>query len=377
MRVGFVGWRGMVGSVLRERMSAEGDWAGLEPVFFSTSNPGGAPPEVGVAAPPLADAHDLDALARLPVILTCQGSSYTQAVHPELRKRGWTGVWIDAASALRMDDSAIIVLDPLNRPDIDTFLHEGGRDLIGGNCTVSLMLMGMGALLQGGHVRWMSAMTYQAASGAGARAMQTLVRQMRDIGEEASAMLEDPAATALALEARVTRRMRSTEHPTDAIGQPLAGSLLPWIDRALPDGRSREEWKGDAETNRILGLQPPVPVDGLCVRVGALRCHASALTIALHQDMPIDEVEGIIAGTSAWTRLVPNTPEETHARLTPAATTGSLDVPIGRIRRMNTDRRHISAFTVGDQLLWGAAEPVRRALAIVREHGAASLGLPE
>lgn len=376
MRVGFVGWRGMVGSVLRERMHAEGDWAGLEPVFFSTSNAGGPAPDVGAGASKLVDAHDLDVLASLPVIVTCQGSGYTREIHPALRARGWRGVWIDAASALRMSEDAVIVLDPLNRSAIDGFLHRGGRDLIGGNCTVSLMLMGIGGLLQGGHVRWISAMTYQAASGAGAQAMQTLVRQMRDLGEDAAPLLDDPAASALALEARVTGRLRSREHPTDAIGRPLAGSLLPWIDQAMPDGRSREEWKGCAETNRILGLSPEVPVDGLCVRVGALRCHASALTIALRKDLPIEEVEEIIAGTSPWTRLVPNTPEASHARLTPAATTGSLDVPVGRVRRMQTDPRHITAFTVGDQLLWGAAEPVRRALAIVREHGAGTLALP-
>jgi aspartate-semialdehyde dehydrogenase len=377
MRVGFVGWRGMVGSVLRQRMTAEGDWAGLEPVFFSTSNPGGAAPDVGVAAPPLADAHDLGALAALPVIVTCQGGAYTKSVHPALRARGWGGVWIDAASALRMADDAIIVLDPLNRARIDDALHGGVRDLIGGNCTVSLMLMGMGGLLQRGWVEWMTAMTYQAASGAGARAMQTLVRQMRDLGEHGGPLLDDPAADALSLERAITARMRAADHPTDAIGQPLAGSLLPWIDSALPDGRSREEWKGDVETNRILGLDPAVPVDGLCVRIGALRCHASALTIALRQDVPMDELEAAIAETSPWTRLVPNTLDATHARLTPAATTGSLEVPIGRLRRLKTGARHITAFTVGDQLLWGAAEPVRRALCIVREHGAAALGLPE
>lgn len=377
MRVGFVGWRGMVGSVLRQRMQAEGDWAGLEPVFFSTSNPGGAPPDVGVDAPPLADAHDLDALAALPVIVTCQGGAWTRAIHPELRARGWRGVWIDAASARRMADDAVIVLDPLNRAMIDDALHRGVRDLIGGNCTVSLMLMGIGGLLQRGWVSWISAMTYQAASGAGARAMTTLVRQMRDVGEHAAPLLDDPATGALALERAVTRRMRDAAHPIDGIGQPLAASLLPWIDAALPDGRSREEWKAEAETNRILGLDPPVPVDGLCVRIGALRCHASALTIALNRDLPMDEIEAAIRETSRWTRLVPNTPEASQAALTPASTTGTLDVPVGRLRRMRTGPRHIAAFTVGDQLLWGAAEPVRRALAITREHGGAALGLPE
>lgn len=377
MRVGFVGWRGMVGSVLRQRMQAEGDWSDLEPVFFSTSNPGGAPPDVGVDAPPLADAHDIDALASLPVIVTCQGGAWTRAMHPRLRERGWRGVWIDAASALRMADDAVIVLDPLNRDRIDAALHGGVRDLIGGNCTVSLMLMGMGGLLQRGWVSWISAMTYQAASGAGARAMAELVRQMRDLGEHAGPLLDAPATEALALERAVTARMRHEGHPTDTIGQPLAGSLLPWIDSALPDGRSREEWKGEAETNRILGLDPRVPVDGLCVRIGTLRCHASALTIALNRDVPMDAIEDAIRETSPWTRLVPNTPGDSHSRLTPTATTGSLDVPVGRLRRMRTDPRHISVFTVGDQLLWGAAEPLRRALAITREHGAAALGLPE
>ena len=377
MRVGFVGWRGMVGSVLRQRMQAEGDWAGLEPVFFSTSSPGGPPPEVGAPAPPLADAHDLDALSRLPVIVTCQGGAWTQAVHPALRARGWRGVWIDAASALRMSDDAVIVLDPLNRARVDAALHRGVRDLIGGNCTVSLMLMGMGGLLQRGWVSWMSAMTYQAASGAGARAMTALVRQFRDLGDHAAPLLDDPATDALTLERAITARMRDPAHPTGALGQPLAGSLLPWIDRPMPDGRSREEWKGEVETSRILGLDPVVPVDGLCVRVGSLRCHASALTIALNRDLPMDEIEAAIRETSPWTRLVPNTPEDSHAALTPAAATGSLQVPVGRLRRMRTGHRHLSAFTVGDQLVWGAAEPVRRALGIVREHGAAALGLTE
>lgn len=366
MRVGFVGWRGMVGSVLRARMTEEGDWAGLEPVFFSTSNPGGAPPSVGVAAPPLADAFDLDALAALPVVVSCQGSDWTNRMVPALRARGWDGVLIDASSALRMRDDACIVLDPLNRPAIDRALAGGVRDFIGGNCTVSLMLMGVGGLFQRGWVKWATAMTYQAASGAGARQMTELVAQMRDLGDAAAETLDDPAASALALERVVRDRLRDPAHPTAALGHPLAGSLLPWIDRAVGDGQSREEWKAAAEANKILALQPPVPIDGLCVRTPSLRCHASALTMELTADIPLDDVRAAIAETSPWTRLVAGTPEATLAALTPAAVTGALTVPVGRVRRLTTSPRHVAAFTVGDQLLWGAAEPLRRMLGIVR-----------
>lgn len=366
MRVGFVGWRGMVGSVLRARMSVEGDWAGLEPVFFSTSNPSGAPPDVGVAAPPLADAHDLDALAALPVIVSCQGGAWTQRMHGPLRARGWRGHFIDAASTLRMNADAIIVLDPLNRAAIDRALDTGVRDLIGGNCTITLMMMAVGGLFQRGWVEWATSMTYQAASGAGARQMTELVAQMRDLGEAAGALLADPAADALTLERAVTDRMRHANHPTGHLGTPLAGSLVPWIDRDVGGGQSREEWKAQAEGNKILGLSPPVPIDGVCVRTGTLRCHANAITLALNRDVPLADIEAAIRQTSPWTSLIDNTPEATRSALTPAAVTGTLTVPVGRVRRLSTSPRHISAFTVGDQLLWGAAEPLRRALAILR-----------
>jgi aspartate-semialdehyde dehydrogenase len=367
MRVGFIGWRGMVGSVLRARMTAEGDWTGLQPVFFSTSNAGGAPPDVAVDAPPLADAFDVAALAALPVLVSCQGSGWTKRMVGPLRDAGWDGIFIDASSAMRMADSAVIVLDPLNRHVIEDALHAGTRDFIGGNCTVSLMLMAVGGLFQKGWVEWATSMTYQAASGAGARQMRELVAQMRDLGDTAAPMLDDPATPALDLERAVTGRMRHAAHPTGQLSHPLAGSLLPWIDTDVGGGQSREEWKGMAETNKILGLDPAVPVDGLCVRTGALRCHANALTVGLTADVPLDEIEAVIAETTPWTHLVPNTPDATLARLTPAAVTGSLAVPVGRVRKLATSRRHLGVFTVGDQLLWGAAEPLRRMLRIVRE----------
>lgn len=369
MRVGFVGWRGMVGSVLRARMTEEGDWSGLEPVFFSTSNPGGAPPEVGVDAPPLADAHDLEALRSLPVLVSCQGSGWTQRMHGALRSAGWRGVFVDASSALRMRDDCRLVLDPLNRRDLDDALHAGVRDFAGANCTVSLMLMGLGGLFRKGWVSWATSMTYQAASGAGARQMTELVEQMRDLGAVASPFLDDPGRGALALEAAVTERLSSPALPTDHLGWPLAGSLLPWIDRDVGGGQSREEWKAQAEGNKILGLPTPVPIDGVCVRTGTLRCHAQALTLGLTAEIPLDEVEAVVAETTPWTRVVPNTPEATLAALTPAAVTGSLVVPVGRLRRLSTAPTHLSAFTLGDQLLWGAAEPLRRMVQILREHG--------
>lgn len=371
MRTGFVGWRGMVGSVLRERMTQEGDWAGLDTTFFSTSNAGGRAPDVGQSALTLAGAADLDALGDQEVIITCQGGQWTKDIHGRLRERGWDGYWVDAASALRMEPRSIIVLDPLNRDAIVDGLNRGVRDFIGGNCTVSLLLMGLGGLMQRGWVQWISTMTYQAASGAGARQMTELVAQMRDLGEVAGGALDDPAASALSLERLVTTRLRDGDHPSDRIGYPLAGNLLPWIDRKLEDGRTREEWKGAVESDRILGLQPPVPIDGLCVRVGALRCHSQAVTIALDEPRPLEELEAAIASTSPWTEVVPNDPESTLARLTPAAVTGTLRIPVGRLRRMHTAPNHVAAFTVGDQLLWGAAEPLRRMLVILREHRSA------
>lgn len=366
MRVGFVGWRGMVGSVLRARMTAEGDWDGLEPVFFSTSNPGGPAPDVGVEAPPLADAHSVDALSALPVLVSCQGSGWTNRMLPQLRAAGWSGVFIDASSALRMNDDCRIVLDPLNRADLDAALRAGVVDFAGGNCTVSLLLLALGGLFQQGWVEWATSMTYQAASGAGARQMTELLAQMRDLGDTAAPLLDDPAASALALERTVTSRMRAPAFPTERLGRPLAGSVLPWIDRDVGGGQSREEWKAQAEGNKILGNDVPVPIDGICVRTGTLRCHAQAVTLGLTRDVPLDEIEAALAETSAWTTVVANTPEATLEQLTPTAVTGSLTVPVGRLRFLSTSPRHLAAFTVGDQLLWGAAEPVRRMLAIVR-----------
>ena len=355
----------MVGSVLRRRMRTEGDWAGLAPTFFSTSSPGGPPPDEGVAAPPLGDAMDLDQLAAQRVIVSCQGGDYTRAVHPALRARGWDGIWIDAASALRQAPSTCIVLDPLNRDRIDAALAAGTRDFAGGNCTVSLMLMAAGGLIRTGRVRWISTMSYQAASGAGARQMKELLLQMRDLGRAAGDGLDDGTAPLL-LERRVRGRMRDPAHPTAALGHPLAGNLLPWIDRPVPGGQTREEWKAAAEANKLLGLDPALPIDGLCVRTGTLRCHAQALTIALDGPVDLDAAAAAIAETSPWTRLVPNARDETLDRLSPAAVSGSLDVAVGRLRRLQTDPHHLTLFTVGDQLLWGAAEPLRRMLAIVR-----------
>ena len=369
MRVGFVGWRGMVGSVLRARMTEEADWAGLEPVFFSTSNPGGKPPAAPGAThapPPLQDAQDVDALRACEVIVTCQGSGWTRELHPKLRALGWSGAWIDAASALRMAPESTIVLDPINADLIQRDLRTGKRDFIGGNCTVSLLLMGLGGLFRHGLVRFLSTMTYQAASGAGARKMVELVRQMHDLGA-AGVDLAD-TASALAVSEAVTARMRSPEHPVSAIGHPLAGSLLPWIDAPLPSGQSREEWKGQAESTRILDLDPPVPIDGIAVRVGSLRCHAQGVTIGLTRPAELAELEDIIQSTSPWTHLVENTPEATLSALTPAAVTGTLNVPVGRLRRLGTSPDHICLFTLGDQLLWGAAEPLRRMLHIWRTH---------
>ena len=368
MRVGLVGWRGMVGSVLRARMTEERDWEGLSPTFFSTSSPGGPPPEAPGAhdpPPPLADAHEVAALSACDVIVTCQGSAWTKRMHPQLRDRGWRGVFIDAASALRMSEQACIVLDPLNRDLIDGALESGIRDYVGGNCTVSLMLMGLGGLFRAGVVEWMTTMTYQAASGAGARKMTELVTQMSDLGRAAQTL--GPAAAALDIERAVRDRLHSTAHPTTEIGHPLAANLLPWIDSAMPTGQSREEWKGEVEAARILGAEPPVPIDGICVRVGSLRCHAQAVTMSIRAGVELAELEALVRQTSPWTRLIPNTPQATLDGLTPAATTGSLHVPVGRLRQLGTSPQHYCAFTVGDQLLWGAAEPLRRMLCILRE----------
>jgi aspartate-semialdehyde dehydrogenase len=366
-RVGFVGWRGMVGSVLMERMRAENDFARIaEPVFFTTSQAGQPGPDVGQGASPLLDAESLDALREMDAIVTCQGGDYTKSIHPRLRASGWNGYWIDAASSLRMEPDATIILDPVNRPVIDAALDTGKRDFIGGNCTVSLMLMAIGGLFREGLVEWVSAMTYQAASGAGAKNMRELLAQMGALHGSVESLLADPASAILDIDRRVTETLRDPGFPTESFGVPLAGSLIPWIDTQLDNGQSREEWKGQAETNRILGLtDQPIPVDGLCVRVGAMRCHSQGLTIKLNRDIALSEIESLIASANDWVRVVPNDRAATMRDLSPAAVTGSLHVPVGRLRTMNLGSRYLSAFTVGDQLLWGAAEPLRRMLTIL------------
>lgn len=372
MRVGLVGWRGMVGSVLMERMRTEGDFARLhQTVFFSTSQVGGAAPDIGGPVAPLRDAHDLAALGEMDVILSCQGGDYTKAIHPALRAAGWQGYWIDAASTLRMTENAVIVLDPVNRPVIDAALARGVKDFVGGNCTVSLMLMAVGGLFAADAVEWVSAMTYQAASGAGAQNMRELLAQMGALHGAVAENLADPPSSILDIDRRVTEALRNPVFPTHQFGVPLAGSLIPWIDVALDNGQSREEWKGQAETNKILGrMDRPVPVDGLCVRVGAMRCHSQALTIKLRQDLPLSEIEALIAAANDWVRVIPNDRERTMRDLTPAAVTGQLQVPVGRLRKLNLGPEYLAAFTVGDQLLWGAAEPLRRMLGILRAHHA-------
>lgn len=350
----------MVGSVLMDRMQAEQDFDDIDPVFFSTSQVGQGGPDVGKGPQPLGDANDIDALAQLDAIVTCQGGDYTSAVHGRLRESGWQGHWIDAASTLRMVDSAVIILDPVNRAVIDRARDAGGRDWIGGNCTVSLMLMGVGGLLAQGWVEWISSMTYQSASGAGARNMIELVSQMSELGKCLS-----PGQTALELERLVTHKMSSGELPCDHFGVPLAGSLIPWIDRPMENGQTREEWKGQSETNKILQADPIIPVDGQCVRVGAMRCHSQALTVKLKSDIPLSDIEGAIAGANDWVELVPNDREVTAQRLTPTAVSGKLHIPVGRVRKMNMGPDYLTCFTVGDQLLWGAAEPLRRMLRIL------------
>jgi len=364
MKVGIVGWRGMVGSVLLQRMREENDLAGHEPVFFSTSQAGQPAP---MGAGTLKDASDISELKKLDAVITCQGGDYTKAVHPELRKAGWQGYWIDAASSLRMEKDAVIILDPVNRGVIDAALAAGQKDFIGGNCTVSLMLMALGGLFRSDLVEWISSMTYQAASGAGAPNMRELIGQMGALNASVAGLLKDPASAILDIDRQVTETLRGDSLPTKEFGFPLAGSVLPWIDREVEDGQSREEWKGFAETNKILGTSSPIPVDGICVRVGAMRCHSQALTIKLKKDVPIAEIEDRIARDNQWVDLVPNTKADSLARLTPAAVSGTLAVPVGRVRKMKMGPRYLSAFTCGDQLLWGAAEPLRRMLRILAE----------
>ena len=364
-RVAFIGWRGMVGSVLMDRMIAQDDFHGFEPVFFTTSQVGGKGPDIGTAIPTLKDAYDLEGLKTADIIVTCQGSDHTKEVHPKLRAAGWKGYWIDASSGLRMKDDSIVILDPVNRDVIDAGLRKGIRDYIGGNCTVSLMLMAIGGLFKEGLVEWVTSMTYQAASGAGAKNMRELVEQMAFIGKASQKLLDEPATAALELDRLVLGALHDDAFPRQVFGYPLAANVLPWIDSAMENGQSREEWKGIAETNKILNTEKPIPVDGICVRVSSMRCHSQGLTIKLKKDLPLAEITDIIAGANDWVRVIPNTKEETLARLTPAAVTGKLEVPVGRIRKMNLGPEYLTCYTVGDQLLWGAAEPLRRMLRIV------------
>jgi aspartate-semialdehyde dehydrogenase len=379
---GLVGWRGMVGSVLMERMRAEGDFAHIEPVFFSTSNAGGAAPAMAKNETKLKDAHDIEALRRCEIVISTQGGDYTSEVYPKLRAAGWKGHWIDAASTLRMKDDAVIVLDPVNLPVIKNALTKGGRDWIGGNCTVSCMLMGVGALYKAGLVEWMSTMTYQAASGGGAQHMRELLTQFGTLNAEVKALLDDPKSAILEIDRRIVDKQRSlSEGETANFGVPLGGSLIPWIDKDLgigkqPDeagwGVSREEWKGGAETNKILGQgegfgTPAVPVDGFCVRIGAMRCHSQALLFKLRKNVPMADVEALIAADNEWVKVVPNEREASMRELTPVAVTGTLSIPVGRLRKMAMGPEYLGAFTIGDQLLWGAAEPLRRMLRILLE----------
>jgi aspartate-semialdehyde dehydrogenase len=383
-RVGLVGWRGMVGSVLMQRMEAEGDFRQFEPVFFTTSNVGGPAPNIagsktaGAGQGGLLDARSIDALRGMEIIVTCQGGDYTNEVYPQLRAAGWDGYWIDAASALRMKDDAVIILDPVNLHVIKDALSRGVKTYVGGNCTVSLMLMGLQGLFQAGpkkesYVEWMTSMTYQAASGAGAQNMRELLKQMAMASGCVREQLADPASAILEIDRRVAEMLRSASYPVDHFGVPLAGSVIPWIDKDLGNGQSKEEWKGQAETNKILGLagEQTVPVDGVCVRVGAMRCHSQALTIKLTRDVPLGEIEGMLAAANDWVRVVPNEKERSIRDLTPTAVTGTLSVPVGRLRKLDLDRsqpgRYLTAFTCGDQLLWGAAEPLRRMLRFLLE----------
>ena len=364
----------MVGSVLMQRMAAENDFAHFEPTFYSTSSVGGPGPKIGgKETAKLLDAKSVDALKGMEIIVTCQGGDYTNEVFPQLRAAGWKGYWIDAASALRMKDDAVIILDPVNMHVIKDSLARGIKNYIGGNCTVSLMLMAMDGLFKAGLVEWITSMTYQAASGAGAQNMRELVAQMGVVHGAVKEHLADPASAILEIDRRVADTLRSDAYPTQNFGVPLAGSLIPWIDKDLGNGQSKEEWKGQAETNKILGLSgdKTIPVDGVCVRIGAMRCHSQGLTVKLKKDVPLTEIEGMLAAANDWVKVVPNEREQSIRELTPAAVTGTLSVPIGRLRQLDLDKsakgRHLAAFTVGDQLLWGAAEPLRRMLRILLE----------
>lgn len=368
LRIGFVGWRGMVGSVLMERMLTEQDFGDYEPIFFTTSNVGGKGPNIGLDIPPLKDAYDLHLLSKQDIIVTSQGGDYTKKVYPEIRKKGWTGYWVDSASALRMDDDSIIALDPVNRSVIDSGLSSGIKSYIGGNCTVSLMLMAVSGLLAHDHIEWISSMTYQAASGAGAKNMIELIAQISVLGDAARESLSDPASSAIEIDAIITKELRSTALPMENFGVPLAASLIPWIDSVMESGQTREEWKGFVESNKILQPKKPIPVDGICVRVGAMRCHSQGFTIKLDKDIPLDEISEMVENGNEWVRLVPNDKESTIENLTPAAVSGTLTIPVGRIRKMLFGPEYVAAFSCGDQLLWGAAEPIRRILKIIIEH---------
>ncbi|MBU3723891.1 MAG: aspartate-semialdehyde dehydrogenase [Burkholderiaceae bacterium] len=375
-KVGLVGWRGMVGSVLMQRMQQENDFALIEPVFFSTSNAGGAAPAFAKSNEPLKSASDINALKAMDIVITCQGGDYTKEVFPKLRAAGWSGHWIDAASALRMEQDAVIILDPVNRPVIDKALASGGKNWIGGNCTVSLMLMAMGGLFRQNLVEWVSAMTYQAASGAGAQNMRELLSQMGRLHHVVEKELADPSSAILDIDRKISDTLRSGAAaglPVENFrGVPLAGSLIPWIDVPVEHGQSKEEWKGGAEANKILGNPPfrspgSIPIDGLCVRIGAMRCHSQALTVKMTKDVPMDEVVDILAKANDWVRVIPNERERTERELTPAAISGTMTVPVGRLHKMAMGPQYLAAFTVGDQLLWGAAEPLRRMLRILLE----------
>ena len=369
LNVGFIGWRGMVGSVLIERMLAEEDFSGFQPLFFSTSQAGKKGPNIGRDTPPVEDAYNFKRLAAMDIIISCQGGAYTQKCYPELRQSGWKGYWIDAASTLRMEPDSVIILDPVNRRVIDQALTEGIRNYIGSNCNVSLMLMALAGLFEEDLVEWMTSMTYQAASGAGAKTMRELVAQMQVVADDTVRLMADPAATVLELDRQVTASLRSGDFPIKSSGAPLAASLIPWIDRLMENGQTREEWKAYAETNKILGRSDdPISIDGQCVRIGAMRCHSQTFTIKLTRNLPLEEIEAILGSHNEWTKVVPNEKKLTLQELTPAKVSGTLEVPVGRIRKLNVGPEYLTAFSVADQLLWGAAEPLRRMLQIMIEY---------
>jgi aspartate-semialdehyde dehydrogenase len=368
LRVGFIGWRGMVGSVLMDRMRENADFDGIESTFFSTSDAGGKGPEIGGRKYDLKDAHDTKELAKHDVLISCQGGAYTSDVIGKLRREGYKGYFIDAASTLRMESDSVLILDPVNLDVIKQGLADGLKTYVGPNCTVSLMIMGMHGLFKAGLVEWVTSMTYQAASGAGANNMRELIAQMAAIGDSARSLLQNPASTALEIDTRVNETLRSASFPKENFGVPLAASLIPWIDKPVENGQTKEEWKAFAEANKILATKQPIPIDGICVRVGAMRCHSQGVTVKLKRDVPLAEIEQLLASANDWVKLVPNDRESTAAQLSPAAVSGTLTVPVGRVHKLNLGPTYLGAFTVGDQLLWGAAEPLRRMLRILREH---------